>query len=312
MSITRLPPSVANNGVFALGRFPAELFGYEPKPERAEPTCRYYITPELASAYSQEQLSLQVERLKATGRWHPPTGRYTIRTSLLRPDAVNLKDDRPLPDGVVEYTPEDREPFADYHMEGETFVYASHLERCRIRVSNNVKKDLLIATTAICNEPFPFYDYSTRKVWWERGSWICDQIDYDPSIEYAPADYHAQAALELLVVILHDRNTIKVEVQPRERSDNLRRNELDKQQPADVQTITLYCPGRVSNADGSTSHASPKMHYRAEHLRNQPYGPRSNPQYREIVIAAQWINATDIDPSELGTPNRIVKLSGGA
>jgi hypothetical protein len=53
------------------------------------------------------------------------------------------------------------------------------------------------------------------------------------------------------------------------------------------------------------------MHYRAEHLRNQPYGPRSNPTYREIVIEAQWINAADVDPSELGTPNRIVRLVGG-
>jgi hypothetical protein len=294
-----------------LGRFPADLFGYKPKPQRAEPTCRYYITQELASAYSEEQLALQVERLKARGRWHPPIGRYTIRTSMLRPGVVHFRDERPPGEGYVEFEPEDREPFCDYHMDGETFIGATHLERCQFKVSNQVKKGILVAMTGKHNEPFPFYDYSTRKVWWERGHWLCDQVDYDPNIEYAPSDYHAQAALDLLVVILHDRNTLKVEAQPRVRSENLRRAKLNEQQPADVQTITLYCPGRISNADGTTSHASPKMHYRAEHTRNQPYGPRSNPQYREIVIAAQWINAADVDPSELSTPNRLVRLTAG-
>jgi hypothetical protein len=41
------------------------------------------------------------------------------------------------------------------------------------------------------------------------------------------------------------------------------------------------------------------MHYRAEHVRQQPYGPRSAPQYREVVIEGTWINAADAEP---GTP----------
>jgi hypothetical protein len=148
-------------------------------------------------------------------------------------------------------------------------------------------------------------------MWWERDGWICDQVDYASIICGSPDEYHARCALELLVVILHDRNTLKVEARPRLRSNHLKRFGLNKQQPEGVQEITLYCPSHFSTADGDGTHARPRMHYRAEHLRNQPYGPRSNPTYREIVIEAQWINAADVDPSELGTPNRIVRLVGG-
>jgi hypothetical protein len=75
--------------------------------------------------------------------------------------------------------------------------------------------------------------------------------------------------------------------------------------------ITLYCPRRVSTANHGGTHASPKMHFRAEHTRQQPYGPRKSPSYREIVIEGTWINAADVDVSELGTPIKLYKLVGG-
>ena len=53
------------------------------------------------------------------------------------------------------------------------------------------------------------------------------------------------------------------------------------------------------------------MHFRAEHTRQQPYGPRKSPSYRQIVIEGTWINAADVDVSELGTPIKLYKLVGG-
>jgi hypothetical protein len=299
-----------------LGEFPADLFktsGTSPPTERTEPKVLYYITRELASAYSKEQLALQVERLKATGRWHPPSGDFTIRTNMPG-DAhvIHLDDDRPLPDGCTVFDPTERQSFCDYVMDGETFVRAVHLERGRYPgLTPRTKQGLLKGSCGPGNQPWPFYDYSTRRMWWERDGWICDQVDYASIICGSPDEYHARCALELLVVILHDRNTLKVETRPPLRSNHLKRFGLNKQQPEGVQEITLYCPGHFSTADGDGTHARPRMRYRAEHLRNQPYGPRNNPTYREIVIEAQWINAADVDPSELGTPNRIVKLVGG-
>jgi hypothetical protein len=137
-----------------------------------------------------------------------------------------------------------------------------------------------------------------RRTWWERGGWLCDQVDYVPSDELVPDAELARRALELLVVILHDRNTLKVEAQRRSRSNKLKRLGLDKQQPADLQEITLYCPRHFSTADGEGTHARPRMHYRAEHTRQQAHGPRSSLR-KEIVIAAQWINAADVHPVEL-------------
>src|ERR1019366_787940 len=68
--------------------------------------------------------------------------------------------------------------------------------------------------------------------------------------------------------------------------------------------IVLTIPRRVYTGEHGGTHASPRMHYRAEHVRQQPYGPRSAPLYREIVIEGTWINASDIDPADLGTPIR--------
>src|ERR1700730_12893399 len=118
-----------------LGEFPVDLFktsGTSPPTERTEPKVLYSITRELASAYSKEQLALQVERLKATGRWHPPSGDFTIRTNMLdNAHVILLDNDRYLPDACPVVHPPERRSFCDYVMDGETFVRAVHLERGR-------------------------------------------------------------------------------------------------------------------------------------------------------------------------------------
>jgi hypothetical protein len=67
----------------------------------------------------------------------------------------------------------------------------------------------------------------------------------------------------------------------------------------------MYCPRRISAADHGGTHASPRMHYRAEHLRQQAHGP-NRALRKEIVIEAQWINAVEEPPSE--APARCYRL----
>jgi hypothetical protein len=59
-----------------LGDFPAHLFA-EPETMVSGPTT-YHITDDLWNAYSQEQLALQTDRLKSTGRYRLPAS-FTVR-----------------------------------------------------------------------------------------------------------------------------------------------------------------------------------------------------------------------------------------
>jgi hypothetical protein len=131
------------------------------------------------------------------------------------------------------------------------------------------------------------------------------------------SDYHGKILTEdmsdsprdMLACLLYDRSVHRVESEPRNQPHRYKAL-LGSSAQQRVQQITMYVPRRVSTADHGGTHASPKMHFRAEHLRNQPYGPRKSPMYREIVIEGKWINAADIDPSEFGTPQRTVVLRG--
>lgn len=95
----------------------------------------------------------------------------------------------------------------------------------------------------------------------------------------------------VLVILLHDRSVDKVEVEGAKRHKlgigSKKRIGVPK-----VREITLYVPRRIySEGSKGGTHASPRAHYRAEHTRMQPYGPRGSGQYREITIAAMWVNA---------------------
>jgi hypothetical protein len=106
-------------------------------------------------------------------------------------------------------------------------------------------------------------------------------------------------------ILLQDRRAHKIEIGPSAKP-KLRTNFLKRRSDIpgveQFSELALTIPRRVYTGEHGGSHASPRMHYRAEHVRQQPYGPRSAPQYREIVIEGTWINADDVDPSERGTP----------
>jgi hypothetical protein len=120
-----------------------------------------------------------------------------------------------------------------------------------------------------------------------------DALHQDPS--FAPL------AVFVLCILLHDRRVHKVSIEST--VSKLHRYGIGKKRPQSPETVlVLHIPDRVYHGTGEGTHARPRMHFRAAHKRMQPYGPRSNPEYREIMIDAMWINRADVAPEDLGTP----------
>jgi hypothetical protein len=112
----------------------------------------------------------------------------------------------------------------------------------------------------------------------------------------------------VVVILLQDRTANKIVIAPSKRPKlNLKVFQRPFKIPNNenareiLLTISRRVYPRTSGKVGK-AHGPHRMHYRAEHVRQQPYGPRSAPSYREIVIAGTWINASDVSPAERGTP----------
>jgi hypothetical protein len=149
-------------------------------------------------------------------------------------------------------------------------------------------------------------DKTVERIWWER-DYICIRCQV-PRAESEENRRIAWMAADIVVILLQDRTANKIEVQPNTRPKlSLKFLQRRPQAPYDESAHEIYLtiPRRVykgTSGKGGGPHAHKRMHYRAEHVRQQPYGPRSAPSYREIVIAGTWINASDIPPAERGTP----------
>jgi hypothetical protein len=334
MSITRLPSTGAE---IKLGEFPAHLFAIpqrEPVPTEASgpvaPSIRYYITDELWSAFSEEQVALQKARMIETGRWLPPSGRFTLRLPFetlfakagvevgsseeaLRNQIANAIEAGEITSAeqIDSWEAAEIETFCDVEIsDGKVFNRFHSLRR--YFPGKSVFDKQMILREGIKTPPTNRYHGLLE--WWDRGSWLCERWNVFTdgcSDDVKLTTFLEEKALDVLTIILHDRSVHRVEIEPKPDGKNWHLLGLSDQRPAMPTEITLQCPRRAYTGDGEGTHASPWMHYRAEHLRNQPYGPRKAPMYRQIVIAAQWINAADVDPADLGTPIRHYKLVGG-
>ena len=91
-------------------------------------------------------------------------------------------------------------------------------------------------------------------------------------------------AANVVVILLQDRTANKIEIEPSRRPKlNLKFLQRRPQIPnnENAREILLTIPRRVytkTSGKAGKSHAPPRMHYRAEHVRQQPYGPRSAPK----------------------------------
>jgi hypothetical protein len=274
----------------------------------------YYITPELWAGYSSEQLALQVERLKSTGRYRLPAS-FTVRVDF--ESIVDMARYRVRNPGYVREL--DTESYFDFRYAGGKLIGIDHsIVRVfptagpRTSASWRLECVNLHRGRDALRQP-ELYRLDEIAAWWidDKKLETCFPLDmahYDGEIlaEYTrDCDYPRN----VLACILYDRTVLRVECEPRNQPQRRAFFSSTATQQR-VQQITMYVPRRISTTDHGGTHASPHMHFRAEHDRNQPYGPRSNPSYRKITIPGKWINATDIDPSELGTPPRTVTLRG--
>ena len=288
-----------------------------------EIAVRYAIDDELWESFTVEQVTKQIGRLRETGRFRAPNngGPFVVRVShyalmgdldvsnhtdqlLEISPAIVSSRDRDLLDKQGPRTipnTQNSQRFYDFSFDGDTLTITL-LSRLRLLGSLNwttqQRQDYERAAAEALR------DATIDRIWWER-DYVCIRCQI-PQAECGREI--AEMAANVVVILLQDRTANKIEIEPSRRSKlNLKFLQRRPQIPNDenAREIFLTIPRRVytkTSGKGGKSHAPPRMHYRAEHVRQQPYGPRSAPSYREIVIAGTWINASDVSPAERGTP----------
>lgn len=292
---------------------------------------RFQIDTDLFKQYLPEEVEEDKALLIAEGRWHLPNegGRYTLRFAYGDvPEAFGFPDDHTknwLGTDVVtrKFGPgnggkgslkdnADVEMFIDFDMEGDKLIRATDVLRRKVR-----EKFLTYGRKAeVIADPERFgirasgtangYIYDSSSIWWEKNDWVCQRCKYDdrpPAIGEDANLAHpliAAALRDVLVLSLMDRNTVKADPPRYDRNRPMQRpGPYSPEQ--EVREVVIYCPGRISNADGSTSHASPKMHRRRGHPRTIH---RGTDKQRTMYIEAVWINAGEMDTSNLPEPPR--------
>jgi hypothetical protein len=275
-----------------------------------EQSVRYTIDDELWESFTVEEVNKQINRLCATGQFRAPNNGdpFVVRLSQLAImgscEAGIAERDQLIKDGhPLVSKPQDVQCFYEFSFDDGNLTITT-LMRQRRRGSLNWTTQQREEHDRVVAEKL--WDEHIERIWWER-DFVCIRCQLPPA-EYEEWGEIGRIAADVVVILLQDRTANKVEVQPRTRPKlNLNFLQRRPQTPNDenAREILLTIPRRVykgTSRQGGNGHAHKRMHYRAEHVRQQPCGPRSAPSYREIVIAGMWINATDIPPTERGTP----------
>jgi hypothetical protein len=249
---------------------------------------RYAIDDDLWKTFTFEQVTKQTERLRETDRFWLPNhgGPFVVRLSHY---AVS---------GEAQYTDQ---LFYDFDFDGDALTDITVVTRHqRLGSMNWTAQHRQYQEKAVAEG-----DEDIIRTWWEK-DYLCVRSQV-PQAEYPEYQGIAQMVAGAVVILLQDRTANKIEIEPKERSTlNLnffkRRPQIPNSE--NVGEIVLTIPRRVYKTSGKTGkpHGPHRMHYRAEHVRQQPYGPRSATSYKEIVIPGMWINAKHISPADLGTP----------
>jgi hypothetical protein len=265
-----------------------------------EQAVRYTIDDELWESFTVEEVNKQIKRLRETGRFRPPNNGdpFMVRLSQL---AIMGGTEA----GIAGIQNGDGQCFYEFGFDDGNLTITSLVRRRRLGSLNWATQQRQDYESGVVQAFMRECQYHVERIWWER-DFVCIRCQL-PTAEYDDWWKIGWTAASVVVILLQDRTSNKIEVQPRTRP-KLKLNFLQRrpQAPNDesAREIILTIPRRVYKGTSGTAkaHARPRMHYRAEHVRRQPCGPRSAPSYREIVIAGMWINATDIPPGERGTP----------
>jgi hypothetical protein len=129
---------------------------------------------------------------------------------------------------------------------------------------------------------------------WRDGNWFNMLYDTHPNeVRQFVLNGTASLIYNILVCLLHDRRVNKETVEPKAASKlhklGIGKTRYVGQRPT-TPVITLKIPARVYQGLGGKHHARPRMHYRAGHVRQQPYGKRGAGFSKLIEIEATWVN----------------------
>lgn len=274
---------------------------------RMDTVPRYYITPELWDTFSEEQIDKQIKRLIETGRLPTLPEDFTIRLhvdSVL--DTLDLYVDGTMNEGEADHF------FLDFHFKDHTFICATRIVRWQTRYAHVP----LYAREKLCRQSMidrenhdraAAYGERPLAAWFDGNAFLVRETMNSLQRHNA---YVAREAFRVLAIVLQDRTIHKVEIEPRKPLSRIARKLAARRGPQDpAPEIILHVPARFYTGEHGGTHASPRLHYRAEHDRRQAVGPRGAGGHKLIVIEGMWINAEDIDPKELGTPLRKYRLT---
>jgi hypothetical protein len=326
-------PLAIFNGNVKPDPFAAMASEFKPKPklstlnaEIMTTPIRFQIDTDLFKQYVPEEVEADKALLIAEGRWHLPNegGRYTLRFSYIDvPECFGFPDDLTKnwlgaggieakfgPGGINGPGDADVEMWIDFDMDGDKLIRTTDVLRRKVR-----EKFLTYEKKAyVIQNPEEFgmqtsgrdagYNYDSSSLWWEKNDWLIQRCRYDDAPPKMGEDANqahpliASALCDVLVLSLLDRSTVKTPSPQYDRTKPMQRpGPYNPEQ--EVKEVVIYCPGRISNADGTTSHASPKMHRRRGHPRTIH---RGTDKQRTQYIGPMWINAGDTNTSNLPEP----------
>jgi len=302
----------------------------------AAPIPRFHITDDLWNSFTVESVNRSMEALHKRGEIKFPR-QFTVRASykVLTQDIEDFHEkwledwkrrfpDEPTPDHDLrdEEGPYAAQNFYDFHFDfdaagngveiGITQTIKVHKPEIPLAYREKFKDGLAEAIMRIHPDCKPHE--IIKRQWWEK-DWSCTEcFVIGPELNEWVETGVAKLAAWMLIVCLHERTVQKVEVEPTRVPQSRIAKKLAARRGESVtddapETI-LYVPVRVYEK-GNGTHASPHLHYRNPHWRNQPYGPRDNPTYKEIWIEGVFINAencTDAERSEARIKVRNFKL----
>jgi hypothetical protein len=267
---------------------------------RQTTAVRYTIDDELWQSFTIEQVTKQIERLRATGRFRSPNngGAFVVRVS-----CYALADPAVQGNPVVPNNQKNLHQFYDFGITGNT-LSATHLARFRrpgsLKWTTRQRQDHERAMAE------GMKDRAVERIWWEK-DYICVR-SWLPPTEFQEYEGVAIMAADVVVILLQDRTANKIEIAPSKRPTldlkflNRRPQIPNSENLLEIVLTIPRCVYPKTSGKTGKPHGPHRMHYRAEHVRQQPYGSRSATSYKEIVIAGMWINANDIPPAERGTP----------
>jgi hypothetical protein len=138
---------------------------------------------------------------------------------------------------------------------------------------------------------------------WRDGNWKCANLLPSPAERQKLFDcgLHGSFAATL-IVMQRDRSIERVEIEPSKlRKFGIGKRGVEPHAPG--REITLYCPKRIYNSDGASTHASPYAHPRSGHWKMQPCG-KGRTERKRIYVEMYWVNLAEGEDPGNGPPRK--------